>query len=93
LVWDNGIKISGNILDDINAGEIWRSFDSAEDHPDSPDYLKTYPKKEDDNKVMARRLAKKAARLGNWDFDVREGQTWKVEAGEDGKQKLTRVQE
>jgi hypothetical protein len=38
-----------------------------------------------------RRIQKKAARLGQWDFDQHEA-IWKLEAGEDGKKKLVRVQ-
>lgn len=36
------------------------------------------------------RLSKKAARLGNWEFDVHEGSTWALEASEDGKQRIVR---
>jgi hypothetical protein len=37
-----------------------------------------------------RRIQKKAARLGQWDFD-QHNPIWKLEAGEDGKKKLVRV--
>ena len=38
-------------------------------------------------------LRKKAERLGNYDFDIHGGTNWKLEACEDGKQKLKRVTE
>jgi hypothetical protein len=38
-------------------------------------------------------LKKKAERLGNYDFDIHGGKNWKLEACEDGKQKLKRVKE
>jgi len=45
------------------------------------------------NKTFNKRIAslkKKAARLGNYDFDVHEGATWNLEACDDGKQKIVR---
>lgn len=40
--------------------------------------------------AIARRLAKKAARLGNYDFDIHGGKNWVLEASEDGAQKIVR---
>lgn len=40
--------------------------------------------------AIARRLAKKAARLGNYDFDIHGGKNWVLEASEDGVQKIVR---
>ena len=49
-------------------------------------------KVEDPIKAARQRLAKKAARLGNYDFDIHGGRNWKLEASEDG-QKIKRVAE
>jgi hypothetical protein len=43
------------------------------------------------SKTKIASLLKKAKRLGNYDFDIHNGKTWKLEAGEDGKQKLVRL--
>ena len=40
--------------------------------------------------VSVIRLKKKAARLGQWDFDKHPA-IWKLEAGEDGSKKLVRT--
>jgi len=43
VMWDNGGKLSDFQLMSIGRGEMWRSFESAEQNPDEPDYLKKYP--------------------------------------------------
>lgn len=41
--------------------------------------------------VIKASIIRTAARLGNYDFDVHGGKTWKTEAADDGKAKISRV--
>lgn len=43
------------------------------------------------SKAKIANLLKKAARLGNYDFDTHGGENWKLEACEDGKKKIVRI--
>jgi hypothetical protein len=72
-----------------DTGDAWVVF-----YEDLEPTEKTESKKAGLSKTAILKIAslrKKAERLGNYDFDTHAGAIWKLEAGDDGKQKLKRV--